>query len=197
MTPGAPHHGGIYEAGVKSMKHHLKRVTGTRTLEHRQFRTLLCNIEAIMNSRPITPLTDDPTDMQALTPGHFLINGPLIVPPPFRHVNEENLEGRKLWIERQKMLEHFWQRWKNEYLTTLQERKKWRREKENVKIGQLVLIRDENLPPTQWRLGRIAELLPGRDDLIRNVMIKTTRGTFKRPVQKICILPVDCGQSNE
>lgn len=191
MTPAAPHHGGIYEAAVKSMKHHLKRVVGARMLEHRQFRTLLCSIEAVLNSRPLTPLTDDPEDVQALTPGHFIANGPLVVPPPFKHVNDENLVGRKLWIERQKMLTHFWQRWQNEYLTTLQERKKWRREKENMKVGQLVLIRDENLPPAQWKLGRIAEIVPGRDGLVRNVLVKTAKGEFKRPVQKICVLPVE------
>lgn len=191
MTPGAPHQGGIYEAAVKSMKHHLRRVVGARLVEHQQFRTLLCNIEAVLNSRPLTPLTDDPEDIQALTPGHFLMGGPLVVPPPFRHMNDENSEGKKLWIERQKMLTHFWQRWQNEYLTTLQERKKWRREKENVKVGQLVLIRDETLPPAQWKLGRIIELFPGRDGLVRNVLIKTAKGELKRPVQKICILPID------
>lgn len=191
MTPAAPHQGGIYEAAVKSMKFHLKRVVGARMLEHRQFRNLLCNIEAVLNSRPLTPLTDDPEDVQALTPAHFFGNGPIFVPPPFRHINDTDLEGRKLWIERQKMLQHFWQRWQNEYLTTLQERKKWRRKKENVKIGQLVVIREENLPPAQWKLGRIAELMPARDGLVRNVMVKTMNGKFKRPVQKICVLPID------
>lgn len=196
MTPGVPHQGGIYKAAVKSMKHHLKRIVGTRILKHRQFRTLLCNIKAVLNSRPLTPLTDDPDDLQALTPGHFLGNGLLVVSPPFNHMNDEDLEGRKLWIERQKMLTHFWQRWQNEYLTTLQERKKWRREKQGLKVGHLVLIRDENLPPTQWKLGRIVELIPGSDGLVRNVLIKTAKGEFKRPVQKICVLPVDSEEKN-
>lgn len=191
MTPGAPHQGGIYEAAVKSMKHHLKRVVGPRVMEHRQFRALLCNIEAVLNSRPITPLTDDPHDMQALTPGHFLTNGPLIIPPPFDHLNDHDLDGRKLWQERQKMLNHFWKRWASEYLATLQERKKWRTLKENVAVGQLVLIKDENLPPAQWKLGRVNEVYPDKNDVVRNVLIKTEKGEFKRPVQKICILPVD------
>lgn len=194
MTPAAPHQGGIYEAAVKSMKHHLKRIIGARMMEYKQLHTLLCQIEAILNSRPLTPLSDDPDDMQALTPGHFLANRPLVLPPPFRYVNEGNLVGKKLWNERQKMTKHFWERWQNEYLATLQERKKWRREKENVKIGQLVVIKDENLPPTQWKLGRIAELLPGKDGCVRNVMIKTAKGAFKRPIQKLCILPVDSAE---
>lgn len=193
MTPGAPQ-GGIYEAAVKSMKFHLKRIVGPRTMEFYQLTTLLTSIEAVLNSRPLTQLTDDPSDLQALTPGHFLINRAFRAPPPFRYVNESNVEGKRLWNERQRMLQHFWERWSNEYLTSLQERKKWRRDRENVKIGQLVLMRDENLPPTQWKLGRIFEVSPSKDGLVRNVLVKTENGAFKRPIQKICILPVDSAE---
>lgn len=191
MTPAAPHQGGMYEAAVKSMKFHMKRVIGQRVMEYDQFRTLLCGIEAVMNSRPLSPLSDDPDDLQALTPGHFIIGEPLVSPPAFRYINEGKGSERKLWIERQKMMEHFWTRWTNEYLTTLQERKKWRREKENVKLGQLVLIRDENLPPAHWKLARIVDLLPGKDGLVRNVVVKTQNGAFKRPIQKLSILPIE------
>lgn len=196
MTPAAPHQGGIYEAAVKSMKFHLKRVVGARILEYLQFITLLCSIEAVLNSRPLTPLSDDPNDIQALTPGHFLISEPLVLPPPFKYTTEKDVKGRKLWKMRQEMLEHFWNRWSNEYLTTLQERKKWRREKENVRIGQLVLLKDENSPPANWRLARIRELHPGKDGLIRNVTVETSTSILKRPVQKLCILPVDCANEN-
>lgn len=191
MTPAAPHQGGIYEAAVKSMKHHFRRVTGSRTMEHEQLTTLLTEIEAIMNSRPLTPLSDDPEDMQAITPAHFWIGEPLILPPPFRYVNEGDLIGRKLWIERKKMLDHFWKRWESEYLATLQERKKWRRERENLKIGQLVILKDENSPPAQWKMGRIQDVMPGKDGLVRNVLVKTEKSMFRRPVQKLCILPID------
>lgn len=191
MTPAAPHQGGIYEAAVKSMKYHLRRIIGARLMEYQHLLNLLIEVEAILNSRPLSPLSDDPEDILALTPAHFLVGEPLILPPPFRHTISDNLEGRKLWSERRKMIEHFWKRWEVEYLTTLQERKKWRREKENVQVGQLVILKDENLPPAQWKMGRIIETLPGKDGLVRNVMVKTEKSCFKRPVQKICILPVD------
>lgn len=194
MTPAAPHQGGIYEGAVKSMKYHLKRVVGARTMEFTQFITLLCEVEAVMNSRPLTPLSDDPDDMQALTPGHFLIGQPLILPPPFEYTNESNTVGKGAWDERVQMREHFWRRWVNEYLTTLQERKKWRKEREGVKVGQLVLIRDETLQPAFWKLARISELLPGSDGLTRNVMVRTAKGSFKRPIQKLCILPVESAE---
>lgn len=191
MTPAAPHQGGIYEAAVKSMKFHLRRIIGAKMMEHDQLVTLLTGVEAILNSRPLTPLSDDPGDMQALTPAHFWNMEPLILPPTFRHINDGDAVGRKLWIERNRILEHFWKRWENEYLTTLQERKKWRREKENIKVGQLVILKEENLPPAQWRIGRIQEVMPGADQRVRNVIVKTEGSTYKRPVQKLCVVPID------
>ncbi|XP_076248135.1 uncharacterized protein LOC143187841 [Calliopsis andreniformis] len=75
--PSAPHFGGMQEAGVKSVKHHLKRTLGEFTPTGEEMQTLLCKIEASLNSRPIAPLTDDPDDYASLTPGHFLTGGPL------------------------------------------------------------------------------------------------------------------------
>ena len=191
MTPAAPHQGGIYEAAVKSMKYHLTRVIGQKVLTHEQLTTLLVEIEGILNSRPIHPLSDDPDDIQALTPGHFLVGEPIVLPPPFAISEQSTTHGVRLWRERQTMLNHFWKRWLDEYLATLQERKKWRREKENVKLGQLVLIKSENFPPAQWALGRISELIPSKDGFIRSVVIRTQTGQLRRPVQKICIIPID------
>lgn len=191
MTPAAPHQGGIYEAAVKSMKYHLKRVIGARVMEYRQMRTLLCKVEAVLNSRPLSALTDDPNDLHALTPGHFLIGEELVAPPSFDHVNEDDLQGRNLWLERDRMFKDFWARWHNEVLTSMIERKKWRREREDVKVGQLVVVKDENLPPSHWRMARVVEVTPGGDNRVRNVVVKTEKGSFKRPVQKLCLLPVD------
>lgn len=200
MTPAAPHQGGIYEAAVKSMKHHLKRVVGPRVCEYVQFTTLLCGIEAILNSRPLTPQNDsaeDANDFEALTPGHFLIGEPFVAPPPFRCVNDSNLEGRRLWNEREKMLKQIWDRWVNEYLQTFLERKKWRRALENLKPGMLVIIKDENLAPMQWKLARITEIILGADGLARNAIVRTATGLLKRPIQKLCVMPTDAVQPKD
>lgn len=195
MTPAAPHQGGIYEAAVKSMKFHLKRTIGVKILTYENLSTLLCQIEAILNSRPLNPLSDDPNDIQALTPGHFLVGEPLITPLPFIIDPKPQSIGIRLWRDRQKMVQHFWDRWKEEYLVTLQERKKWRREKENIKVGQLVVIKAENFPPTSWALGRVIEVIISRDGLIRNVVVQTATTQLKRPVQKLCILPIELEQN--
>jgi len=81
VPPSSPHMGGLWEAGVKSMKYHLRRVVGTATLTFVEFPTLLCQVEAILNSRPICSLSNNPEHLQVLTPGHFLIGTSLLALP--------------------------------------------------------------------------------------------------------------------
>lgn len=173
------------------MKYHLKRIVGQRILESEQFLTLLIGIEGILNSRPIHPLSNDPTDLQALTPGHFLIGEPIVLPPALSTPEETGARGARLFRERQLMFDHFWKRWREEYLVTLQERKKWRREKESLRVGQLVIIKSENFPPAQWAMGSISQLIRSKDGIARSVVLRTEAGQLTRPVQKICILPVE------
>lgn len=191
ITPAAPHQGGVYEAAVKSMKFHFKRVVGIKILTHEQFTTLLSDIEGVMNSRPIHPLTDDSQDLRVLTPGHFLVMEPIIAPPPFHMEKHNDKIGLKLFNERQRMLEHFWKRWSEDYLTSLQQRKKWRHEKENIKVGQLVLLKAENFPPSQWAMGRIIKVLPDKRGHVRNVIVQTQTMQLHRAIQKLAVLPLD------
>lgn len=191
MTAGAPHQGGVYEAAVKKTKHHLRRVIGGQCWMYSQYNTLLIEIEAVLNSRPLYELSDDPNDMQALTPGHFLFGeAPKVLarmdPPP-----KTKYSVKKIWAEAQNMKENFWNRYLVEYLPTLQVRKKWTKENCDYEIGQLAVIKDENLAPAHWLMGRIVELIPSNDGLVRSVKLKTATGQLSRPVQKICILPVD------
>ncbi|XP_055904629.1 uncharacterized protein LOC129940343 [Eupeodes corollae] len=154
IPPSAPHQGGIWEAAVKSAKRHIVRVVGSQTMSYEQFNTLLIRIEACLNSRPLVALYDDPDDKLALTPGDFLTGGPIIALPeptvmnlPLNRIKEWNLVRR--WTE------DIWQRWHQEYLTTLQQRSKWRKAEENIKVGDIVAIKQDNLPPTHWCLGRV------------------------------------------
>lgn len=83
IPPSAPHFGGLWEAGVKSAKHHLRRVLGDQLLTYEELSTLLCQVEACLNSRPLYPMSVDPTDSVAITPGHLLIGeAPINIPEP-------------------------------------------------------------------------------------------------------------------
>jgi len=187
--PSAPHFGGKWEAGVKSVKYHLKRVVGETILTYEEMNTFLIQIEAILNSRPVTPISDDPDDLNVLTPGHFLIGNPLTaVPEP----SLENIRHSRLsrWQLLRQMIDNFWTKWSREYLQKFQAINKWNKPIDSIKEGAMVLVMDERYPPTKWPLGRIIKTHPGEDGRVRVVTIRTQATTLKRPIVKICPLPI-------
>ncbi|XP_036140869.1 uncharacterized protein LOC118644969 [Monomorium pharaonis] len=195
--PSAPHFGGIWEAAVKSFKHHLRRVLGNATLTFEEMTTLLAQIEACLNSRPLQSLSDDPEDLTALTPGHFLVGDvPIVVPEP--SLTDVPVNRLTRWQLVQSMRDHFWARWAQEYLHSLTQRPKWLKKESRYEVGRLCLIRQENSAPAHWPLARIIRVHPGRDGLIRVVAVRTVaiengrvvRKDFTRPITKIILLPV-------
>lgn len=188
ITPLAPHHGGLHEAAVKSVKKHLLRVIGAQNLTFEEYNTLLTQVEACVNSRPIAPQSDDPADLTALTPAHFLIGEPLITLIEPGNLTEARTSYLKRWQLVQQMYQNFWQRWHVEYVTTLANRPKWRTRERNLQTGDLVLVREENVPPSQWCLGRIKETFVAPDGCVRSVLISTINGDFKRPITKLGLL---------
>jgi Family of unknown function (DUF5641) len=189
ISPYSPSHGGIWESAVKSAKHHIKR-TVTMTLTFEELTTIAAQVEAILNSRPLTPLSTDPEDLSALTPGHFLI-GDAITSQPSYDLSTLNFNRLDRWQQVQHMTQAIWKRWYKDYLNELQQRKKWNKENPNIKIGDMVLMKDDNLPPTMWKLGRIVEVYPGSDKKVRTVSIKTVNGLTPRSITKVCLLPIE------
>lgn len=190
IPPRSPHQGGLWESAVKSAKRILTRVIGSTNLTFEELSTVLSQVESVLNSRPLTPLSSNPNDYQALTPGHFLVGGPLNAVPQ-RDVTTIPSNRLDKYHQLQQMLQHIWTRWSLEYLTTLQDRRKWHASQPNLKEGDMVLLKEENLPPLMWKLGRVVEVHPGRDKLTRVVSVRTPQGVLKRAVQKLCRLPLD------
>ncbi|GFX32543.1 integrase catalytic domain-containing protein [Trichonephila clavipes] len=190
LPPRAPNFGGLWEAGVKSFKFYLKRVVGNIRLTYEEFLTVIIQIEGMLNSRPLVPLSSDLDDLNVLTPSHFLIGRSItsIVEPDLTDLNENRLDN---WQKITKIIQLIWKRWSVDYLNSLQQRNKWHFEKKNAKIGDMVIIKEDNLPSCQWSLGRINNIYPGKDSKVRVVEVKTTRGIFKRPISKLCILPIE------
>ncbi|XP_011684315.1 PREDICTED: uncharacterized protein LOC105447806 [Wasmannia auropunctata] len=186
--PAAPHFGGLWEAAVKSVKHHLRRVIGDKTLTFEEMTTFLSQVEAILNSRPLCALSDDPEDTAALTPGHFLIGGAFTAMPE-PSLAEEPVNRLSRWQEVQQMRDHFWARWSREYLPTIAARTKWLRPTANPDVGDLCLIRGEATPPSKWPLARITEVHAGEDGQVRVVSLKTATTCLQRPVVKLVLLP--------
>ncbi|XP_076659955.1 uncharacterized protein LOC143363233 [Halictus rubicundus] len=167
IPPYSPHMGGLWEAAVKSMKSHMKRVIGEATLTDEEMATLLSRIEACLNSRPLTPLPEDPQDCAPLTPGHFLVGNPFTPLPKHRSLT-----------------------WSREYVNNLQQLTKWQHRRENIRVGTLVLVKDDLTPPTRWPLARVVEAIPGSDGLVRVVTLRSGSRTFSRAVTKVVPLPV-------
>ncbi|KAL0829413.1 hypothetical protein ABMA28_004186 [Loxostege sticticalis] len=184
--PVFPSAGGLWEAAVKSMKYHLKRVLGDQKLTYEEFITLLHQIEACMNSRPLCPLSEN-SDEEVLTPGHFLVGDSLISRP---QTDPGNINLPTRWHLVQTMNKQFWKRWSTEYLQHLQTRSKWRNPSENMKVNDIVIIKEDNMPPGKWALGRIIQVHPGTDGFVRVVSLKTQNNIIKRPIIKLIKLPV-------
>lgn len=191
IPPGAPHFGGLWEAAVKSAKSHLKRIMGCESFSFEEIQTVFCQIEAVLNSRPLNPLSEDPNDYEALTPGHFLIGEAInsFPCPDLQLINENRLSR---WQRIERLRQCFWQRWHVEYLNNLQERHKWKLNKGSpLKIGQLVLIKQSGLAPLQWLMGRVQELHVGSDSVARSATVKTEKCVLTRPITKLCVLPIE------
>ena len=185
----APHFGGLWEAAVKSLKKHLSRIVGTVKLTFEEMTTVLTQIEACLNSRPLTCLPcDDDDGIQVLTPGHFLIGRPLeaLANPGIEY---RSLTLLKRWHICQVLVKHLWERWSKEYLSTLQRVTKWLSPSTKISVGDIVIVREDNVVPTNWPLTRIVKIYPGRDGVIRVVTVRTSSGNeYTRPVVKIAPL---------
>lgn len=181
----APHFGG-WESGVKLMKHHLKRILGNIRLTFEDFNTLIIEIEAIVNSRPLWAVPTQPSGQEALTPGHFLISKPLnMLPEPnVSHIPINRLNQCQYL---QRLRGEFWKVWSHERLQT---RQKWKNTQPNVRPGQIVLVSEDNEPPACWSLGQILQVYPGEDGLVRAVDVRCRSKTLRRPIHKLSLLPI-------
>nr|CAI5835101.1 unnamed protein product [Callosobruchus analis] len=191
IPPKAPHFGGIWEAGVRSVKTHLRKVMGNALLTYEELATVLVQIEALLNSRPLSPLSTNPSDLEPLTPSHFLIGRSMAACPDsdVLDVPTNRLDRYQL---QQSIIQHFWKRWQREYIPELQGRVKWKLNKASLaKPGSLVVLREDGQPPFKWPLGRIEQLYYGADNIPRVALVKCNGGIVKRPLSKLCILPID------
>jgi len=133
-------------------------------------------------------MSNDAADVEALTPGHFLIGRPMnaIPHPDLSHLKWNRLDR---WQKIKQVTQTFWTKWQQSYLLELQQRKKWMKTQENVRVGEFVILHDDDVPPAKWKVGRVEEVNTGKDGAVRSVNIRTSSGQYTRPVVKISRLP--------
>lgn len=136
-------------------------------------------------------VSDDSNDMQALTAAHFVIGGPLTLPLPDVKCIMTEAIANKLYEFMRIQQNVFWKAWSADYLSSLMQRPKWKKTRENVKEGQMVLIKTELYSPTYWELGRIIRVKTANDGLVRSAVVKVHGDELERLIRKLCVLPTD------
>ena len=176
----------MWERQIRSVRRILRALLRHQTLSEDNLRTLLCEVEAILNSRPLTKPSDDPNDLEPLTPAHILtLKGPTSSPGVFCR---QDLYVSQRWRQVQYLADQFWLRWRKEYLPLLQERQRWNVARRNLSVDDIVLIVDEDAPRGSWPMGRVMEVFKDRSGLVRKAKVKTQSGEYLRPIAKLCLL---------
>ncbi|GFW64971.1 integrase catalytic domain-containing protein [Trichonephila clavipes] len=182
IPPTSPHFGGIWESGIRSVKFHLKRVSGKIILTFEELTTLLTQIEGLLNFKPLSYVNgSDIKCISTLTPSHFLTGDVLF------SVLEE-LPSTSNHRDRRELLQNikrgFWKQWCSDFLSSLQPRKRWQDAQPNLKEDDIVLIKEES-PPGTWPMARVLQVHPENDVLVWVATVKTQDSVLKRPVHKL------------
>ena len=193
-APDCPSAGGVWERLVRSCKKHLKVLLRNEAITDTVFSTVLCEVSAIMNRRPITYATNDIDDPQALSPINFLFpytalssSCSTLPPTPLSGDN-----ARKTWRLLRQIVEEYWQRFSDEYITTLRKRTKWMNSEKVPYIGQIVIMADKQLPRETWPLAIVESIESEDKKHPRRVIVKTASGAkFHRHVTSIVPLELD------
>ena len=188
--PSAPHMGGAWERLVRSSKEVMSGLIKDHILTDPQLTTLLTEVERILNSRPLTHLSENIDDFDALTPNHILL-GRHRMWHSITDISDADISSRKKWKQVQALQSMFWSRWVKEYLPTLTRRACWRDRTPNFRVGELVLLQDDDLKRGRWPLARITKVMPGQDGVVRVIEVKTRNGAYKRPSTKVLKLEDD------
>ena len=187
--PDGPHFGGVFESMIKSAKRAIAAVLGNAEVNDEELETIFIGVESLLNSRPLTTVSDDPNDDLVLTPNHFLIGqmGGDFVPEV---VDDTPFNPRKRWRRVQELTRHVWQRWMREYLPHVGSRPKWFFSADNIKVGEVVVIIDPSAARRSWKVGRIEQTYPGPDGLVRVVDVRVKDKVLKRPITRISPLEI-------
>ena len=190
IPPYTPHFGGLWEAGVRSVKHHLSRMFNSSVLTIEEMHTALCQIESILNSRPLTPLSFTDTHVP-ITPAHLLTGEPIATVPDFN----KNVDTSSDVKTRQECIENivngFWQRWREDFIFSLMKKPKWTSDSPGPSLDDIVFIKRPFDPPKTWLMGKVTALFPGPDKRVRVVDVLTHKGVKREAVRNLVPLAID------
>ena len=185
--PSASHMGGVWERLIRMVKEILPAVMPKVTLTDDELHTLLLEIEAIINSRPLTEVPLEVDQNLPLTPNHLLrLNSNIALSPIL--ADESDCHSRQRFRIVQYIADKFWKRWIVEYPKTIMKRSKWYVSRKNLSPGDIVMIVDTFTARGKWPSGKITKTFPDSDGLVRTFLIKTESGIIKRPISKLALI---------
>ncbi|XP_051792767.1 uncharacterized protein LOC127530320 [Acanthochromis polyacanthus] len=203
-APHSSHTGGVWERQIRTVRNVLRATLSLSAgrLDDASLRTFFYEAMAIVNNRPLTvDNLSDPDSPAPLTPNHLLtMKSVTALPPPGRFIRED-MYARKRWRHVQYLTEQFWSRWKREYLSQIATRQRWHTPRRNLKVGDIVVEKADDLPRNEWRLAKVVETVTDTDGLVRRVKIRLgdqkigkegqrseRPSIVERPVQKLIVL---------
>ena len=183
--PGASHFGGVWERQIGTVRKVLDVVMGSQLVDDDSLSTLFCEVEAVINSRPLSVVSSDSGDLIPVTPFKLLSVGSSV-----EGINIDGNEGypRRRWKQVQYLADQFWKRWSSEYLLNLQKREKWQKQKSNIAVGNVVLMVDSTVARCHWLLAVVDEVKFSIDGLVRSVVVRTGSKKYVRPLSKLVLL---------
>jgi hypothetical protein len=184
--PYSSHRGGVWERLIRSIRKVLMVTLNSQNISDEVLNTILIQAEEILNDRPITKLSEDPRDLSVLRPNDLLRSSQK-APSPAIPVFSADLY-KYGWRQVQYLTELFWNKWMRYYVPELQGRTKWRREKYNLKTGDVVLVSDVQSYRNLWPIGLVVEAKKDEDGLVRTVTIRTRGKEILRSVNKLVLL---------
>ena len=171
---------------IRSVRKILRSIAEEKVLDDESFGTFMSEVESIVNNRPLTPVSDDPDDLSALTPMSILAGSLEPSLPPDEFLKTDGY--RRSWRFAQLLANQFWQRWMKDYLPLLQQRQKWLQPTPNFKTGDIVLMVDDNTKRGHWPKARVEKTYPDKDGIVRRVQVKTADNRFMRDIRNLCLL---------
>ena len=188
--PSASHMGGSWERMIRSVRKILSGIMlehGTR-LNTESLQTLLCEVEAVINSRPLTNMSDSTDDLEPLSPNHILTGRSVVTVPPPGVFQRADIYIKRRWRQVQYLANLFWYRWRNEYLLSLQARQKWTKHSKNLGIGDVVVLKDDTQARNMWPLGIVDQTEQDDAGDVRAVKVRTQSSVLRRPIHKLVLL---------
>lgn len=188
--PGAPHMGGAWERLVRCVKNALFAALPTRTPREELLQTMMCQVEFVVNSRPLTTVPLETEDSEVLTPNHFLL-GSSNGSKPFCFVPDDNKFLLDSWKMANRFMSHYYRKFIREYLPTIRRRTKdFNPMTKEVAVGDVVVIIDDNFSTTLWKKGIVLDVHKSRDGFVRKAIVRTQNGVYERAAAKLAVLDV-------